>query len=42
MSAGIRSGLMVLLKRLDLLVQLRVELLEVADLVLEYLHVLGD
>ena len=42
MSAGIRSGLMVLLKRLDLLVQLRVELLEVADLVLEYLLVLVD
>ena len=33
---------MELLKRLDLLVQLRVELLEVADLVLELLHVLGD
>mgnify|MGYP006232545173 FL=1 len=42
MSVGIRSGLMALLKRLDLLVQLRVELLEVADLVLEHLHVLGD
>ena len=33
---------MAILKRLNLSVQLRVELLEVADLVLQLLHVLGD